>query len=583
MSLKFITSFYDIYKEEFEVVKTTPWRVERFCEIARTGVDIGVFVSASRVSLIESLGFPNVKILKTIELMDTWTFQEYYKVSSEKQIELPHIRNIPKDTVEYNLLMHSKIEMMAIAISMNAWGDNSTHYAWMDFNLSHVLHSSSTIPYLKYLSTKQLNENILTIPGCWDKYIINETNNENITEKIHWRFCGGFLLGSSNSFLNFFQLYTSYFGEFMRTYNKLVWEVNFWAWLEAKCSDWKPLWYAADHNDSIICNIPVSTYIYSLQEKRGVSIYKYAYPEVDGFYPCSASYIEKDGRHFLNTRYLNYWITDDSVFLFRGDRTIRSKNIFSELVESENPKLHDRVLFPICYKEFDYNSVNLPEQNMYSLGIEDIRLYDDKGVLKFIGTTVGYWLTGGNRMIIGDYDIDECKYNNAEIIQPPGDTYVEKNWIPIGDDQFIYKWSPLEIGKLVNTENGYRKLEIQTIYTDTQKIVLFNKVRGSTILKEYNGELLGIVHFSEDDKGGCIRKYFHMMVVLEKETYKPLRYSDPFVFNINRNNLELRKGVEFCIGFTVYDNKYLFWISEMDRDPSLVVINLDKIDIKNIF
>jgi hypothetical protein len=34
----------------------------------------------------------------------------------------------------------------------------------------------------------------------------------------------------------------------------LVWEVNYWAWLEAE-GYISPIWYLADHNDTII-NIP---------------------------------------------------------------------------------------------------------------------------------------------------------------------------------------------------------------------------------------------------------------------------------------------------------------------------------------
>jgi hypothetical protein len=57
---------------------------------------------------------------------------------------------------------------------------------------------------------------------------------------------------------------------------------------------------------------------------------------------------------------------------------------------------------------------------------------------------------------------------------------------------------------------------------------------------------------------------------LDKETLKPIRYSESFVFaNI---------GIEFCIGFDVSDNgKYLFWISQFDREPSLISIDIDKI------
>jgi hypothetical protein len=62
-----------------------------------------------------------------------------------------------------------------------------------------------------------------------------------------------------------------------------------------------------------------------------------------------------------------------------------------------------------------------------------------------------------------------------------------------------------------------------------------------------------------------------MMVMLDKDTYMPLKYSRPFYFN----NI----GIEFCIGFSINENKYWFWISRFDRDPMLVSIDVNKIDI----
>ena len=42
-----------------------------------------------------------------------------------------------------------------------------------------------------------------------------------------------------------------------------------------------------------------------------------------------------------------------------------------------------------------------------------------------------------------------------------------------------------------------------------------------------DGNWLGVVHFSEDHYP---RHYYHIMVVLEKETFAPIKYSSPFYF-----------------------------------------------------
>jgi len=167
-------------------------------------------------------------------------------------------------------------------------------------------------------------------------------------------------------------------------------------------------------------------------------------------------------------------------------------------------------------------------------------------------------------MMIGDYDIENGICKNGKIIDSPTDTHCEKNWIPIKDNNsdiwFIYKWHPMQIGKIVDETH----LEIHKIYDPST--IVFGKIRGSSCFIEdtiegVNG-LVGVVHFSEELYP---RQYFHRLVLLEKNSFKPLKYTDPFYFN--------HLGIEFCIGFMKKEMDYIFWISKMDRDPSMVKVN----------
>ena len=132
----------------------------------------------------------------------------------------------------------------------------------------------------------------------------------------------------------------------------------------------------------------------------------------------------------------------------------------------------------------------------------------------------------------------------------------------------MYKWSPMEIGRIVTEGTGEgtskRKLEIETTYPI--KAPYFNRVRGSSVFIEWGEFLLGIVHYCEDI---VPRHYFHMLVMLDKKTMKPLKYSESFYFE--------KIGIEFCIGMTIRDSDYYFWISKFDRDPTLVRISMDHI------
>jgi hypothetical protein len=91
---------------------------------------------------------------------------------------------------------------------------------------------------------------------------------------------------------------------------------------------------------------------------------------------------------------------------------------------------------------------------------------------------------------------------------------------------------------------------------------LFRKIRGSTIFEETPDGFLGLVHQSEEHSP---RHYYHMMVLLDKETLHIKNYSEFFCFE--------KLGIEFCIGFKKVEHDYLFWISRHDRDPVLVVVD----------
>ena len=574
MCITFVTSFFNIYDQDYDATKTVEWRIERFRDIARTGIKICLYVGGEFINLIPQ-EYANVSIIETPELF----------ICSETA-ELPQQRSIHKDTAKYMQVINSKTDFMSDAIQRNLW--SSTHFAWIDFNISHVFRNKEqTLRFLRELDLYKLPDKCMLIPGCWSKY--DNINIGHVTECINWRFCGGFFIGDKDSILKFDSLYKTKFPEFIETYNKLVWEVNFWAWLEVN-SDWKPQWYAADHNDSILTNLPCAAIAMVLKPDSEQTYYDY--PAIPLFNPSSASYLYFNGEHLLNTRYVNYWYYENGSYMFYdGTNRIQNKNFFSRLTDT---------LIPVDYQEMKENeTITLPRYNMYSTGIEDVRLYEHNGRVRFIATTVGYHTTGGNRMVIGNYDYKTLTYSDARLVESPVDAYCEKNWTPIpssdGEERFIYKWDPIQIvtikgnqGSLLippSNEDGMKVDQglIPPYNEDgilrTTIVTLAGGVRGaaapakgSSPFIEYNGELIGVTHFSED---AMPRRYFHMLVVLDKTTYEPIRYSKPFVFD--------KIGIEFCIGFDARDDKYRFWISQFDRDPVLFEVNTHIISFVNIY
>jgi hypothetical protein len=195
-------------------------------------------------------------------------------------------------------------------------------------------------------------------------------------------------------------------------------------------------------------------------------------------------------------------------------------------------------------------------------------------------------------MVLGTYDLETMTYRDCQVLVPPDpNSWCEKNWIPvlfrdnesgIQEERFIYKWSPMEIGRVDPSTN-----QLQIVQRHEIRHWLFSKLRGSTTFvdaplsvlpKELRGEdglgentyLVGLAHFSEEHSP---RHYYHLLILLEKHTLKPVRMSRVFYFD--------KLTIEFCIGMTtrvVDENaRYVFWISRFDRDPICLEVSSNEL------
>jgi hypothetical protein len=273
------------------------------------------------------------------------------------------------------------------------------------------------------------------------------------------------------------------------------------------------------------------------------------------------------------------------------------------VIENRNfcSELDPITLEPLDYREMDEthlygldgNVLKAPEREKrpFSVGLEDIRLFTSKrredSVLRFIATNVEYSPVSKNRMVLGTYDLETGSYRDCQVIVPPdANSWCEKNWIPVQfvtengeeEERFIYKWSPMEIGRVDPATN-----QLQIVLRHHVNHWLFSRLRGSTTFvdaplgvlptgmrdgsKEY---LVGLAHFSEEHSP---RHYYHLLILLEKATLKPVRMSRVFYFE--------KLSIEFCIGMCVRGDerglKYVFWISRFDRDPICLEVGVDEL------
>jgi len=563
----FVTAFFKIYDGPPLIERTMEWRLQNFEKLANTNIPLLIYTCEEYLILLAPYleKYPNLRIGKIMEFTESETWKSILTIEETTELSLPEKRCLTKDTKEYIALMNAKTEFMKYAIEENPW--NSTHFAWIDFNIFHIFKTNVRYPteFLRSMAKRELQqEDFLVVPGCWD---YNWTNEWSIPNEVCWRFCGGFFLGTANAMLNFHRVYETHLSEFLRTFRVLTWEVNFWSWLELN-KYFSPMWYHADHNASIlefsvdVCCIPLQNTISR----------RYTYPNINDFLPTSTCYIRIGDKDVINTRFVNYTILENGCYVIRDpQQNLHSRNMVSILddvtgIESTGIEFTEMV---------EEEGMNYGGRYY---GLEDIRLYhlidDEDTTIRFVCSNSNHIPNLKIRMMTGIYDIENAVCKDMRILHPPTDTGCEKNWIPLptvvdnmeAGEYFIYRWMPLEIGRLDETD----QLRIVRVYA--HETPFFKNVRGSSCLIEVEDGYMCVVHFSEEKYP---RHYFHLLVLLERGSFRPLKYSRFFYFH--------EKSIEFCIGFKRRDHdhskNYCFWISNFDRDPEYLEVPCETIDL----
>lgn len=583
-NLTYVSAYLTIYKDTPPLGRDENWRLNHFKTLAETGIQLCVYVTPDNFDILQKLSvqYPNVKVMDPIEINDTIAAKALQEIGYEN-FTLPDNCRKDKDTVEYMIVQSSKTEFVQDATIKNPW--NSTHFAWIDFSIAYMFGNvEKAQEQLRILGKSNFVSQFFAIPGCWSKLDLSVHYHYHL-ENIHWRFCGCFFLADKSSMQRFCRAYTDNFPEFVRSPRKLIWEVNYWAILENTLSKdiWDPHWYAADHNERCLA-VPVDYMCGPLQNIKSVE--EVHYPKITNYYHGSAAYVQDaDGRHWLNTRLINYYFTDHGYYVYTdGTSQIKTKNSISRIDVGEDESVSTDVTPTIAlvdFKEMDDASVDLENlhPNTYSTGLEDVRLFMVEDQMYFIATNVNFSKTGRNRMVMGKYDPVNLVYSECKRLVPPDpNSYIEKNWIPIvprtrvkTDEQnmdnlrFIYKWNPMEIGKLTrDTDDG---LHLEIVESFQIQNPWFDRIRGSTTFLDTDNGFLGLVHFSEERSP---RQYYHMFLLLDHETLRPIKYSQPFYF--------LSRSVEFCIGLAKIGGDYMCWVSRMDRDTVMITLSGDTVD-----
>ena len=291
-----------------------------------------------------------------------------------------------------------------------------------------------------------------------------------------------------------------------------------------------------EHQHNIISNLK----FYVKPLKATIERLSLPRPFGDVFTPSAISVCDYP---MANVRYVNYTIQPNGSYVMPNN-----------IVETRNAYVNLDTLEYIAFEEPAYKF------DMHIKGLEDLRLYKEDTKLKFTATSFKQFIADKISIVSGEYDIESKTYTNCVGIESPTNSECEKNWVHIpGTNEFIYSWSPLRIGRIENNTFSFTK-EVSTL-------PFFSLLRGSASPIEVNGKWLVLTHFVEYCQP---RKYYHCFVELEKQTYKVLKVSTPFVFE--------KIGIEYCISGELIEDSLELYFSSWDKDPARITCKL--IDIQ---
>lgn len=224
-------------------------RLRHFQTLAAAGLPLVVFLSPAHRPAFEAAVppacFPHVDVVEV-----DWEELEASRAvrGHPRPLALPAVRNTDKDTEAFLRLMLCKPDFVARAMALR--GD-ATHFAWIDFNIAHTLgDAAKAFGVLKGLEDRPLRASVLAFPG--QQALADVPGDEALaTGGVHWRFLGGFFLGDRTSLRRWCSLCRAALPVFLEETSALVWEVNFWAWVERR-HKLALQWYRAGFDDSML-------------------------------------------------------------------------------------------------------------------------------------------------------------------------------------------------------------------------------------------------------------------------------------------------------------------------------------------
>jgi hypothetical protein len=296
----------------------------------------------------------------------------------------------------------------------------------------------------------------------------------------------------------------------------------------------------------------------------------------DGTGLCNSSiFIDDSGDILLNLRHVHYilyhsefnqkyWSTWGCLAYLNPEDFIKLKT------DNYVCKLNPNTLYIEEYKQVDFTKNNIPPIWNFH-GLEDARIFkwDDK--LYLCGVRRDTKSDGEGRMELSEIEyIDGVPTEiSRNRINPPTQSYLEKNWMPILDMPYHFvKWTtPLEIVKVNIEDKTKEKVEKGKIDVVSSSVVISNNfnfkkprdLRGSSQVIPFGEHRIAILHecdFWKNENGFKDANYYHRFILWDKE-WNVVKITKPFKFmdaRIEFNCGLAQKGDDFLITYGYQDN-----------------------------
>jgi hypothetical protein len=225
------------------------WGVEKRLDwvkpLLTMNIPIVLFVDEYFEGLLKDIS-PSVKVIR----LDIKTLDTYRRIYSlDPPPRLPPARNERKDTLDYLMLMNSKVELLVLAKQFVS----TPYMAYIDSGISKIFRDpAGTLKRLETLAVHSIP--LVLFPGCHPIQPVEVFPK--LWKGIHWTLSGGFFVVPVDRVDEFYEIHMGALQRFLDM-GCITWEVNVWA---SFANDLKIriVWYMGPHTDEMITGIPGS-------------------------------------------------------------------------------------------------------------------------------------------------------------------------------------------------------------------------------------------------------------------------------------------------------------------------------------